>query len=428
MGFLYFDNYIDANVGVTADAYYRDLTQAFINQQWDNTSAKTPENGGALLEQSAIGSSVYSEIEAWLAPIVADTSTGLKYPEDFLKVIFKDIDHSVQRGLMYQYNNEYWIAYSYASFDGLPQSVGVRRCNNVLKIVDPNNGAIFQIPCCVDYDMLAPTPQVSRYIITPNSHAVVMVQGNDDTNRLFKINSRFILGGRPFKLYAFQNTIKYNSSDSGTSLLYLDLYLDEEHADDDIANQVAYNGTYDYSVVILNSFAGMRALDNGTLYGKVLFNGKEIDRDIVWSTNNEEYINIVHNSTYRIKKDIPLAPIVRIIATLDNNENIQSSVRVTGSSASKVATVYTSPIFNTMRQYEEVRFSVYAYYNGVMYDTFDSLNVTLSNDNAILTQISTNEYSLKAVNVGSFNIIIDLETRAFVSAHKVIPIDIESMM
>lgn len=57
--------------------YYRALTQSFIDSQWTNSSARAPENGGKLLEQAAIGSSEYNEIEAWVKPTVASTSTGL---------------------------------------------------------------------------------------------------------------------------------------------------------------------------------------------------------------------------------------------------------------------------------------------------------------------------------------------------------------
>ena len=59
--------------------YYRDLMSAFISAQWDNTSAKTPENGGELLEQNGIGSNEYSCVQAWVAPTVATTSTGLNF-------------------------------------------------------------------------------------------------------------------------------------------------------------------------------------------------------------------------------------------------------------------------------------------------------------------------------------------------------------
>lgn len=80
--------------------YYRDLMQSFIDAQWYDTSAKTPENGGALLEQAAIGSDEYNCIEAWIKPTVATTTRGLTDPADFNTLIFKSIDHTVVRGLI----------------------------------------------------------------------------------------------------------------------------------------------------------------------------------------------------------------------------------------------------------------------------------------------------------------------------------------
>ena len=223
--------------------YYRDLIQEFISSQWDNTSAKTPENGGAILEQAAIGSSEYNVIEAWVKPTVASTTTGMKDSADFLQFIFKDITHTAPRGLLYQFDNNYWLVHDSGKFDGLPKSVGVRRCNNYMRIKDGES--VFSIPCIVDYDMGSPSVQVSTPIITPNNHAVVMVQGNDDTFRLFKYNTRYMLGGRPFKLYAWQNAVNADGITKPT-LLYLDLYLDEAHAGDNIDNQLADNGSTDY--------------------------------------------------------------------------------------------------------------------------------------------------------------------------------------
>ena len=63
--------------------------------------------------------------------------------------------------------------------------------------------------------------------------------------RLFKLNTRYILGGRPFKLLSYQNAINAYGIDKPT-LLTLELYLDEAHAGDDIANQLADNSSIDY--------------------------------------------------------------------------------------------------------------------------------------------------------------------------------------
>ena len=175
MSLHFFSNMVNnSTINSMPPKLYEDLQQEFINLEWDNTAVI--EN---VQEQKSIGSDEYNEIEVWVDATIADTTTGLKDTYDFLKFIFKDINHSVKRGLMYKFDNNYWIVHSYTPYDGLVQSCGVRRCNNFLRIIDPLNGALIKIPCIIDYDMSSPSAQTSRYIITPNNHAVVMVQGND---------------------------------------------------------------------------------------------------------------------------------------------------------------------------------------------------------------------------------------------------------
>lgn len=426
MSFPFFNNSFVSNVNITADSLYRDLTQAFINQQWDNTSAKTPENGGAILEQENIGSSNYNEIEAWLAPIVADTSTGLKYPEDFLKLIFKDINHEVQRGLMYQYNNEYWIVYSYASFDGLPQSVGIRRCNNVLKIIDPQNASVFSIPCCVDYDMLAPTPRVSRYIITPNSHAVVMVQGNADTTRLFTINSRYMLGGRPFKLYAFQNTIKYKSSDEYSSLLYLDLYLDEEHPDDDIVNQIADNGTYNYDIQIDKKFGKLVVGSTGMFSATIRLNDNEVERPVVWQSETPDIISVNVDGSYTVLGND--GDIGSVSCSLGGNSEIFDTIQIEIVSNLNDVTFVVLPDIVQIKQYNTIDFEVMVLYNGQP-QVVDEIQMRCSNNNAILNQIDNTHFKLYGAKIGSFDLIYAFNNaNPNISGDGVIPLSVVSMI
>ena len=69
---------------VKPNDYYNDLAQAFIDEQWMNTAAKTPENGGAIYEQADIGSAEYNEIEACVKTTVWYVTTGLKNSRDFL--------------------------------------------------------------------------------------------------------------------------------------------------------------------------------------------------------------------------------------------------------------------------------------------------------------------------------------------------------
>ena len=238
MAFNYFENAMNSGVQPLPDEMYRDQQQQFVNLMWDNTSALI-----TIKEQSEIGSAEYNDIEVWIDSTVGDITTGLNDTRDFNSIICQDITHTVPRGLMYFFDNTYWIVHAYTAYNSVVQDCGIRRCNNALRMIDPKDGSIFSIPCCVDYDMSAPSLQVSRYINTPNNHAVVIVQGNSDTIRLFKTNTRFLLSGRPFKLLGYQNAVEYDLSNTTDTLLYLDLFLDEIHAGDNFELGVADNST-----------------------------------------------------------------------------------------------------------------------------------------------------------------------------------------
>ena len=205
MSLPYFENTVESNYLKNPNDFYRSFQQNLVDELFDNTSAKC-----TIQEQDAIGASTYHDVDVWLDYIVGTTSSGVKNGNDFTQLMFRDIDHFTVQGLYYIFDDNYHISYFYNRYDGLEKALAVRRCNNAMRIVDPENGSIFSIPCVIDYDMTSPSQQVSSYVITPNNHAVVMVQGNADTLRLFKLNTRYMFNGRPFKLLAYQNAILYD--------------------------------------------------------------------------------------------------------------------------------------------------------------------------------------------------------------------------
>lgn len=370
MSLRFFKNSVQNNLIPSPPTLYEDLQQEFINLEWDNTAViKKVE------EQAAIGSDIYNEIEVWVDATIADTTTGLKDTFDFLKFIFKDITHQVKRGQMYKFDNNYWIVHSYTPYDGLAQSCGVRRCNNFLRIVDPLNGGIVSFPCIIDYDMISPSAQTSRYIITPNNHAVVMVQGNELSHRLLKTNSRFILGGRPFKLLAFQNAIEDDIDTPENTLMYLDLYLDEIHDKDDIVNKIAENGIYDYSISVNAETINLLESSQGNIQAFVLLNNELVERNLLWESKNESVITIEQNGNYVVTGSNGEETDIQV--SLDGNNNIYKVIHITITNTA-IPSLIIDPIFNTIKQYEKITFTVKVEYGGVVYSEFDSINVSLS--------------------------------------------------
>lgn len=360
----------------TPNNQYRDLMQAFIDDQWDNTSALSPANGGALLEQWDIGSEDFCPIEAWIDTTVDDVTSGARDARDYLKLIFKDIYHRVPRGLQYKFDGNTWLATSSNPFGGLPKAVNIRRCNNALRIIDPLNGSVVSMPCIVEYDAGSPMNQVGRYVITPNNHLTVMVQGSEETWRLLKLNTRYVLGARVFKLNAYQNAL--NNADEGIpSLLYLDLYLDELHDGDNIDTQIADNGKFDYGISINSDDISVVAGAGAKLSATVTLNGEEVERDIEWSSNNISAITIDENGQYSSIGSV--GDFAIITAQLSGNENVSATITVTIADIEKQsANIVINPLFEKIRQNDNISFNIAVEYAGVTRTDLEDVVVAIA--------------------------------------------------
>lgn len=385
----YFENALDGGYLQTPNDYFRDLQQAAIDSLFDCTSARYK-----IQEQDAIGSSTYHDIEVWLDYIVGTTSSGVKNGWDFTKLLFQKIDHPVIQGLYYIFDNNYHISYFYNQHDGLEKGVAVRRCNNAMRIVDPENGSIFSIPCVIDYDMTSPSQQVSSYVITPNNHAVVMVQGNADTLRLFKLNTRYMFNGRPFKLLAYQDALLYDLDYQQPTLLYLDLYLDELHEQDDIKNNLAYNGEYDYTIQIDADDMELTAGATGTLGATVLLNGMETTTNVVWSTSNDAVVTIDATGQYQVVGKVGES--ATITATVQGNTSVTASITITVVDTQVVSSSVTlNPSFSKIRQFESITFGVDVVYGATVVMP-DTVQISLAQN----TQLWSNQY-LTIIQSGS---------------------------
>lgn len=408
MAFRFFSNAINSGAQQKPNEMYHDLQQEFVNLEWINTTAMFK-----IQEQDDIGLDTYHCVEAWIDSTVGDTTTGMKYSGDFNKLIFKDLNHKITRGQLYKFDDNYWIVHNYSQYSGIVQYCGVRRCNNRLKIVDPLNGKVQSVPCCVDYDMAPPSEKTNRYVITPNNHAVVIVQGNDLTLRLFKTNTRYILSGRPFKLLGFQNAIEHSEDYQKTTLLYLDLYLDEIRDNDDLINGIADNGNYLYNINILSDDMNLISGSTGKLNADITLNGIEVNRDIEWFSDKPEVVFINENGEYEVvgfEEETAM-----ITASIKGNNEINSTISINIVSESDIQPIVVlNPIFEKIRQFETIKFNLQVEYNGQVYTEFDEQSIVINEMDKDYIQLKLNEdnsYSLLALKIKNNPIVLTVHVK-----------------
>ena len=399
MPFNQFALSLDTGMTQKPNDHYRELQQAVQDARWENTSAKTPEKDGKVLEQDGIGLSTYHEVEAWVYPATEASVTAQRNSGDFIHFVFKDIDHQITRGMYYQYNGNYWLVNDDSPYNGLPRDLSIRRCDNELRIIDPRNGALVVIPCCVDYDMGSPAEQISRYINTPNNHATVILQGNEDTLRLCALNTRYMLDGRPFKLWAYQKSVHTAKMEIAT-VIYLDMYLDEAHAEDDRVNLIADNGTYDYSIRLnMKNFEGAPNATAQLTYA-VMLNGSEVEREIEWEYD-DNVVSIDENCVMTLKSTIGATTQVKCI--LKGNPDVYAICNVTIGETKEKWTVSMNPEFKTLRQYESVDVELTPYRNGVAEDI--AVDMSTRSDAVSIEKLSRNKYRVTGQKINRMVLI-----------------------
>ena len=366
MSLRFYNNYI-SEIAVNPNHKYREDLQSLIDAQWDNTTTVY-----TIKEETPFRHFKFCEIEARINHVIDEVTTGRKDGNDFRKLIFRSLNHCVELGKYYNFDNNYWLTTFNDEYNSVVKSVIVRRCNNYAKYISPDNGALITIPCILDYTASSPSPQVSGDIITPNNHIVMIIQGNDKTIK-WKVNQRFLFNQRPYKITGYNNYMQDNYVDKNTPLLYFDLFLDEIHPDDDLENNVANTLQYVYTIDLLDKNFEQVTGYKGTLQAEVKCNGEIVDRELVWcsldgnsTVDNNGNFELVGNpgTTAQIKVSLKGNPLVSDI--------IDISI---ATSAPKEYSIVVTPDISQIKQNTTQKISVFVYLDGEKTDEEASVKI-----------------------------------------------------
>ena len=391
MALDFYQNYLYALAPENADDAYRDLIQATICDQWDNTTQVI-----TVCEQCHVGHDCYEDIEVRVDYAI-DMSTGLKQGDDFKIFAFKDITHKEPKGLMYQYDDDYWLVTNTSELGSVTSEVTVRRCNNVMRWVDRENGYLYEYPCIIEYVLESPQQLKDKDVITANGHITVMCQGDDITRNLEK-NTRFIFNKQPFKLVAYQNMLNEGVTDNMASdLLYLDMYLDMEEPDDDIENNIANRFLYDYTLE-LTAVPEQKTGFIGKVIPVVKLNGEIVDREVVFTCcRNAE---VQDDGTFTLTGEAGEKAI--IWGNIVGNKQLVAEVVI--NIVDEFDDTYELVIdqeFNTLRVGKSKTFDVTLYKNGeAQEDVVDYTTTRLSGEYFNLVQ-DGNTFTLTALRIST---------------------------
>lgn len=386
----FLQNYLD-NVYQTPNDYYREIMQKTLEWQFDNTTQLR-----LIKEQSYpfTINPIYTEYEVWINSVSDITSNTNKNIVDFIRVFYKDIDHTLNhRGQKYLYapdgvNENIYLCYD--KMNALTQVPDFKcvRCNNHLTWLD-SNGNILKEPCYIGEEITSTNNQITKDVTVPNRRIVCMVQGNPNTSTI-KLNQRFILSHKQaFKITEMNvySQDDYVSEDVTLYTFYIEwcTLLDS----DNLALNLADYYTSNYTLQIDQSDLSLQPLSSGQLTAQVMLNGNPTTVPLTWTSSNPLVVTIDANGNYNIVGASGTS--CTITCTVQGNTNVTDSITISVASvpvSNKVLTVMPNVIdsikVNTSRQ---IYYGVYINdvkqsdivtitYTGATSDCYSVVNIT----------------------------------------------------
>lgn len=404
----YYNNYVQ-NLAQNPYDTYMGLEQASINDQWDNTTQVI-----TVFEQDKVGSEQFHSIEVRVDTAI-DMGTSYKQDDDFKLFAFRDLQHTVAKGLMYKYDNNFWITINTSELGTVTKDIHVRRCNNVMRWVDRTNGFINEIPCAIEYVLESPKEQKDKDVKVANGHISVICQGNEVTRNIPK-NTRFIFNKEAYRFLAYQKMLNEDTFDDSTAdLLYLDMYLDMVESEDDIANNIANAGAYVYEIEVEQSMSEQVKGGTVQLFPNVTLNGKTVEREVVYEICecgcDHSYCTVDESGLVTITGEA--GEQAQLIVSLKGNPQVNQLVVIDiVESVSDNNELIVSPIYNKCRVKSSITFNVDLYTNGIKQDNVIGYTATGVPSNYYTLVRNGNTFTLSALKVSTAPLVLTFNDEA----------------
>jgi hypothetical protein len=366
MAYIY--KYIPSSLelaGKNPKTQYTELFQQTLTNQFYNGS-----DWWTIQEESANGSEIYKDIDVRITHLI-NAETGLKMGDDWKTVLFKEIDHSIELGKRYIFDNNTWLTINTEFIKNLTGTCTIRRCNNTLRWIDEATGAYYEEPCCIEYLVKEPRDYATggSPFITPGGFLHIEMQFNDRSNKI-KQNQRFLFGNPGhwscYKVVGtgindFRNNQTY--SNDSAKILVLDLvanFVNDEL--DDIVNGIADVYTNNYTVTLNKTSVSGKVGDTVQLIANTTYNGDTTSRTMTWESSNDLIATVSASGGVNL---IKVGNCVITTAIKDNPTSASCEIIVTTSGSSYTDTqVIISPTTNYILESASAIYSVYLYENG----------------------------------------------------------------
>lgn len=376
---------------------YIDLFQETLNEQFYNSS-----NWWTIQEETAVGSQLYESIDVRIAHLI-NSETGLKLGDDWKTLMFQDVNHNIELGKHYIFDDNTWLTTNTEYIKNLTGTCTIRRCNNTLRWIDEPTGAYYEEPCAIEYMVKEPRDYFTQGspFTTPGGFLHIEMQFNERTN-LINENQRFLFGNREhwtcYKVIGtglndFRNQKTYDMNSA--KILTVDMIANFINPElDDVVNGIADANTNLYTVSLDKTTASGSPTNTILLTPSVTYNGRSVTRPMEWESSNTTVATVSASG------------LVTLVST--GSSLISTNVRYNSASATCIVTcsaspsdnpvILISPDKNYVLEGATGSYSAYLYIGGVQQSA--SMVITCNGSNVpttsyTFTQSGSNAFSVK---------------------------------
>lgn len=310
----------------TPDKFYKDLNQATIDTSWENTTQIR-----TIKEENYPFDNIFHDEEVWVSTVADVTTSVNKVIGNYISVLFRDITHKLNhRGQKYIYktdgeNDDFYLCYD--KLNPLTQTANTKLilCNNKLKWIDRDNGALREEPMFIGWEMTSTNNQISKDGIVPERRLVCLVQGNENTRKIID-NQRFILShNKAFKVTQVDDLNLEHLDETIPTLLTLYIQwcpiLPNDNLTENLANY--YDGKY--SIEVDRSEIKGENGHKGSIHAVVKYNDTEVNVPVLWDSSNTSIIKVNEYGKYEIVADSGNA---YIRVKIDGNPEVFKDIQV----------------------------------------------------------------------------------------------------
>jgi hypothetical protein len=374
-----------AKKGADPKEQYIDLFQKTMNEQFFNSS-----DWWTIQEETYVGSRSYKNIDVRITHVI-NAETGLKLGDDWKTVLFQDVNHPIELGKYYVFDNNTWLVINTEKIKNLTGTCTIRRCNNTLRWIDEITGVFYEEPCAIEYLVKEPRDYITQGspFPTPGGFLHIITQLNERTGKINE-NQRFLFGNREhwtgYKVTGtgindFTNAETYNNESS--PILVLDMsanFVNDEL--DDIVNGITDVNTNLYTISLSSGNIQGSPLDTIWLFANVTYNGNNVIRQIEWKSSNVSIASVNGNSGSALVTFNTNGTCIITASVYGNPVNDVCYVTVSASPTVNTE-ILISPNINYILEGKDRTYSVYLYENNIVQS--GSFVITCNGSNVPLT-------------------------------------------